>query len=228
MTLQVFANVQKLEPGADVYLFEFDLTAQGGINQRFHGYLQVGAILWQGNTYQPWPIEVTGIERTGAQQPTPVFSVGNVDGSISLLCAEYADCLDGVVRVHHTFGQYLDGQPGANPAEEFPVDIWYVNRKSQEDKNIVTFELAGALDVDGAVFPGREVVANLCIYLSRGGYRGPYCGYTGGPVADLNDVATTSSAVDNCSGTLVGCKFRYGADPLGLMFGGVPGAGLVR
>jgi lambda family phage minor tail protein L len=228
MTLQVFADVQKLEPGDDVYLFELDLTVQSGINQRFHGYTQVGAILWQGNTYQPWPVQIAGIERTGAQQPTPTFSVGNVDGSISLLCSEYADCLDGIIRVHHTFGKYLDGQPGANPAEEFPVDIWYVNRKSQEDKNIVVFELAGAIDVDGAVFPGRQIVANCCTYIARGGYRGKYCGYTGPAVADLNDVSTTNPAIDDCSGTVAGCKFRYGNDPLGLMYGGIPGAGLVR
>lgn len=227
MTLSIFADVQKLEPGDEVYLFTLDLSAQGGIAQHFHGYLQVGAIVWQGVSFLPWPIAVAGILRTGAQQPTPTLSVANVDGSISLLCAEYQDCLDGVLSIHHTFAKYLDGQPGADPAEEFPVDTWYVNRKSSEDMNTVVFELAGAMDVDGAVFPGRDVTVNGCTAITRGGYRGPYCGYTGGPVADLNDVATSSPALDNCSGTLKGCKFRFGNDPLGLPYGGVPGAGLI-
>ncbi len=226
MTLGVFADVQKLEPGNEVYLFDLDLTKQGGIVMYFHGYLQVGPILWQTRTYQPWPIAVAGIERTGAQQPTPTFSVANVDGSISLLCAEYQDCLDAQLSIHHTFAKYLDGQPGADPAEEFPVDTWFVNRKSSEDKNAVVFELAGALDVDGAVFPGRDVIANNCTWIARGGYRGPYCGYTGGPVADLNDAPTSDPAVDNCSGTLAGCKLRFGSDPRGLPYGGVPAAGL--
>jgi lambda family phage minor tail protein L len=80
-------DIQRLEPGEVVELFEIDATAIGGDLQRFHGYMASGIVTWQGNQYSPWPIEALGSERTGdAQQPTPTVTVGNVGGTILALC----------------------------------------------------------------------------------------------------------------------------------------------
>ncbi|MDB0543362.1 phage minor tail protein L, partial [Ralstonia solanacearum] len=42
--MKITADIQRLEPGALVELFELDATAVGGDMRRFHGYAQVGSI----------------------------------------------------------------------------------------------------------------------------------------------------------------------------------------
>ena len=51
----ITADIQGLEPGEKVELFELDATGIGGDYFRFHGY-QTGEIWWQGKEYSAWPI----------------------------------------------------------------------------------------------------------------------------------------------------------------------------
>lgn len=231
MTGKLFADIQTLEPGEDVYLFELDarpITGGGaGDILRFHGYTQLGAIVFQGISYTAWPCETEGFERTGDQQPVPKFSVGNVDGTIGAMCLAYEDMVGAKLTIHHTLGKYLDGKPDADPTQEHPPEVWYVERKATETPEAVVFELSNAINFAGAKLPGREILAGLCGWIPISGYRGPECGYTGGPVADINDNPTDDPAQDDCSGRLVACKLRFGATKP-LPHGGFPAAGLVR
>lgn len=106
----ITADIQGLEPGARVELFELDATAiAGGGLLRFHGYQQAGTIWWQGVEYTAWPIKAEGFAKTSeGQQPTPKLSVGNVDGSISSLCILLDDLVGAKLTRHVTLGQYLD------------------------------------------------------------------------------------------------------------------------
>ena len=229
----IYADVQALEPGALVDLYVLDGTNIGGSILNFHGYTQVGTITWQGVQYEPWPLQAEGFEKTGDQQPVPKLSVGNIDGSISSLCINFQDMVGAKLTVHRTLGKYLDavnfpgGNPTADPTQEIPPEIWYIERKASEDNEVVQFEFSSPLNFQGAQLPGRQIIANVCPWVAIGGYRGQFCGYTGGPVADLNDVATSDPSKDNCSGTITGCKFRFGGAP-SLPFGGFPAAGLTR
>jgi lambda family phage minor tail protein L len=223
----ITVDVQKLEPGNEIRLYELDLSAFGGSVLRFHEYLQSGPIVWQGLTYNPWPISAQDFSTTSDQQPTPKINVGNVDGSISLLCKQYADCAGAVVRIHQTFLKYLDGQPGADPTQEFGVDVWFIDRKASEDSETIQFELTNGINFLNRQLPGRDILGDTCAWITIGGYRGAECGYTGGAVADLNDNPTSNIALDNCSGTVAGCQFRFGVNGP-LSFGSFAAAGLTR
>ncbi|MEN5285745.1 phage minor tail protein L [Stenotrophomonas lactitubi] len=117
--------------------------------------------------------------------------------------------------------------PTADPNEHFLDEIWFIERKVAEDKQTVEFELTTAIDLNGEQLPGRQVIAGVCGWLIRGGYRGPYCGYNGPAVADANDVPTTDPSRDQCGGRVGSCKMRFGADKP-LPYGGFPAAGLLR
>lgn len=226
------AEVQKLEASAEVVLFELDITPIGGSVLRFHGYTQVGVITWQGNEFSPWPIDATGFARTSSGSlPTPKLTVGNVDGSISALCTYFDDIVGAKLTKFTTFGKYLDavnfpgGNPTADPTQEFPPDVWYIEQKTSETNETVEFQLASALDCMGTLLPRRQIVANVCAWLSTGGYRGPYCGYTGAAKFDKDGNAVTDSSQDRCGGKISDCKLRFGTgNPIN--FGGFPGAGL--
>src|SRR5574337_726831 len=166
--MTIYADVQKLEPGAEVHLFTLDasaITGSGADTIHFHGYQQVGPILWQGVGYDPWPIEAEGFELSPQKPPQPMLSVGNVDGSITALCLNYQDLVGAVLTRRRTLAQYLDGQPGADPTQEFPPEQWRLEQKTSETNETVQWALSSALDFGGQQLPARVIGANMCTWL---------------------------------------------------------------
>lgn len=231
--MSALEDIQRLEAGGLLELWELDARSIGGDIARFHGYSQSGPIWWQGNEYTPWSIAADGFVRTGGQQPRPQLMVGNVEGSISALCQHFEDLVGARITRRQTFAKYLDaenfdaGNPAADPTQELPPEIWRIDRKASEDRDLVLFELVSPLEFDDAQLPARQILAGRCGWITRGGYRGPYCGYAGPPVADSNDEPTSEPAQDQCSGTVRGCRLRFG-DNAPLPYGGFPAAGLMR
>ena len=225
-------TVQLLEPGNLIELFDLDITVIDPLSvvERFHGYPQEAGIVWKGNTYDAWPISAEGFLRTGEKPPNPTVTVANVNGAITSLCMQYDDLVGAKMTRHRTFAQYLDAvnfpggiNPTADPTQEMPSEIWYVERKASEDSRSVKFELSSAMDFNGVMLPRRQIIANHCPW----GYRSAECGYVGGAVADINDIPTGVLANDACGKRISSCKLRFGATGV-LNHGGFPAAGLMR
>jgi lambda family phage minor tail protein L len=227
------SDVQKLNPGALVDLFELDPTAIGGTVVRWHaGVNGLGNdIVWQGHAYSRFPVEASGFLRTGkGTMPRPTIKVANVSGLIGALVRDLEDLLGSKVTRRRTFVKYLDAVnfPGgvnasADPNVGFPDEVWFVDRKATENGVFIEFELAAAFDVAGVMLPRRQAIQNVCTWR----YRSAECGYAGGAVADQNDVATSDLSSDQCGKRLGSCKMRFGAFaelPAGLF----PGVGLIR
>lgn len=194
---------------------------------RFHAGTNenLGSVIWQGNTYTPWPIQAVEFGTPGNGSPArPKLQVGNFGGAISALCRQYEDLLGVKLKRQRTLVKYLDavnfaaGNPTANPNEHYPVETWIITRKVNEVPTTVEFELGSPLDLQGVKLPRRQVVAGTCLWA----YRSGECGYAGGPVADYADNPTSDPAKDQCSRTLRGCKKRFGENGE-LSFGGFPG-----
>lgn len=233
--VKIAQEVQKLAPSAIVELFELDTRNHvNGSILRFHaGTNELQEyVIWQGNEYAPFPIEVSGFEWKGSGTlPRPTIRVANVTGLIGAVVREMDDLIGSKLTRIRTFARYLDaanfssGNPLADPTAEFARDIFFINRKVSESKYLIEFELAAMLDVQGVKLPRRVCVANVCPWK----YRGTECGYSGGPVADSNDIATTDPAKDQCGKRIDSCKLRFpNARLTGLPFGGFPGVALVR
>lgn len=231
--MTIAAELQKLTPSALIELFELDATPMGGGVSRFHagtnGLSQ--PVVWQGETYTPYPIEATGFEKTGKGPfPRPNLRVANIGGAIGAMCAATDDLIAAKVTRKRTFQRFLDAvnfaggvNAEADPNAHLTDEIFQVNRKVSENPVFIEFELASALDVQGKKLPGRVVIQNVCAW----GYRSSECGYAGGAVADKNDVATADINLDRCGKRLASCKLRFGAFAE-LPYGNFPGAGLHR
>jgi len=128
-----------------------------------------------------------------------------------------------IVRRIRTLKKFLDGEPGADPDARFPTEVWYVDRKSNENRDVVEFELASKLDLAGQMIPRRQVIANVCQWK----YRGAECGYTGSNYWNINDQPVGTLAEDICGKRVESCKLRFGATAE-LPFGSFPGAGLTQ
>jgi lambda family phage minor tail protein L len=219
--LSINADIQALEPGGLVELYEIDSTAMGGDLLRFHPHLTAGSIVFQGVEYSPWPVIGQGFGSSGgATQSTPTLTVSNVDGTISALCILLGDLVGAKVKRKRTLAQYLDGQPTADPTAEMPVELWVIEQKAGEDNLSVEFSLSSVLDFSGRQLPNRQVLASLCNWQ----YRGIECGYSGMVYFDKNNVQQADPTQDSCGKRLSSCKCRFGAsNPL--PFGGFPSAG---
>ena len=74
-------------------------------------------IVWQGNVYDPFPVQITGFEQSGTTQiPRPHMSVANITtsasgtgwGFISNLTRDFDDLVGVKVTRKRTYGRYLD------------------------------------------------------------------------------------------------------------------------
>ena len=236
MTVPV-SELQSASPSAIIELFELQLVAAihgSSTLYRYHAGTNAlatnGNIVWAGNTYQAYPIEAEGFEWSGTGQlPRPKIRVSNILGTMTAILLTLSDGLEGakVTRIR-TMARYLDAvnfTGGVNPygtpssTSEWPREIYYIDRKLVETRDVVEFELAAAFDLAGVRVPRRQCISNICQWT----YRSSECGYTGTSYFNENDTSTTL-ANDVCGKRVSSCKARFGATAT-LPFGSFPGVG---
>ncbi|NAG29300.1 phage minor tail protein L [Escherichia coli] len=98
---------------------------------------------------------------------------------------------------------FVNGNSDADPEQEV-ISRWRIEQCSELSAVSASFVLSTPTETDGAVFPGRIMLANTCTWT----YRGDECGYNGPAVADEYDQPTSDITKDKCSKCLSGCKFR--------------------
>ena len=178
------SELQKINPSSVIELFTLtlDSTLHGSTAvQRFHAGsndLNNGDVIWQGNTYQKFPCQAEGFEFDGAGGaiPRPTFTISNVLGTITALFATVNavtanNDLNGAkfVRIR-TLARFLDAANftgGTNPfgtpdtTQELPQEIYFIDRKVLENREIVQFELASELDLVNLKLPKRVATRDL-------------------------------------------------------------------
>ena len=152
---------------------------------RFHSGTNLDAItdiVWAGKRYERFPIEATGFAYQQGQIPRPKVTVSNATGVMSLILGEVNKITEGndlagakFTRIR-TMARFLDavnfpdrdnsnnpvnplGTP--DPTAEFKRQIYTVDRKSSENRDVVEFELAGAIDMAGVRAPKRQCTRAL-------------------------------------------------------------------
>lgn len=231
--LSITSEIQKLAPSSIIELFQLDATSFGGDIYYFHagtnGITQ--NITWQGQQYVAFPVQITGFEfNSTGQLPRPKMTVSNISGIITILVMAYDDLLGAKVIRKRTMAKYLDAvnfEGGVNPDEddtaEFPDDIYYIEYKVNENRDIVEFELASSFDVQGIQLPRRQIIQNVCPWK----YKSSECGYTGTNYFDIKDIPVGSSLLDVCGKRVSSCQARFGSSAE-LPFGGFPASGLIK
>lgn len=154
---------------------------------RFHNNIKLttSSIFWNKKEYIAAPIVAEGFEIKGSgPQPTPKLSLTVSDQDITLLSIlksrilQLGDIVGAKVTRIRTFAKFLDTEnffdsisPQGfvpDPNAELPRDIYFIDRKSNENKNLIQFELSSILDMEGIKLPGRLVIANTCPFTYRG------------------------------------------------------------
>ncbi len=203
-------------PFAVIELFELELFEKiHGSSEEYYFYNGVnkkdtpGSIVFDGKSYTGIAIEADGFEFKGdGTLPRPTVRVSNVLGSMSALLLgvnvfNFGNDLNGAkfTRVR-TLSRFLDGanwQDGVNPYgtpnanETMPKEVFYVDRKVNENRDFVEFELVSSFDLTNVKAPRRQVLSNLCQWE----YKGKECGYTGPNEFTAGGESITSVAATN-------------------------------
>ena len=223
MTVPV-SDLQQIAPSSIIELFVLELNvAMHGVNEtyRFHAGTNAtganGDVVWAGNSYMAFPIEAEGFEYSGnGQLPRPKIRVSNILGTITALLLSLPNGLGGakVTRIR-TLARYLDAVnfPGGvnpygtpDPTAELPREVYFIDRKSAETRDVVEFEMCAAFDLIGVRGPKRQCIANICQWK----YRSTECGYTATAYYDANDYPVASAGADVCGKLLSSCEIRFG------------------
>ena len=231
-----YEELAKINPSAIIELFELRLeSALHGSNDvyRFHAGSNAdvtGNIVFNSQTYSRVPIKADGFEYTNTGTlPRPTLAISNLSSTISALlllvnATTAGNDLGGAeVRRIRTLKKYLDGESAADPNAQFPQEVWFIDRKASETRDVVTFELASKFDLAGQKIPRRQIIANVCQWK----YRSSECSYTGSNFFDANGNPVSTLAQDVCGKRVASCKLRFGENGE-LPFGSFPGAGLTK
>ena len=175
-TAPIISDLQKANPSAIIEMFALttDATLHGSTaTYRFHNgtnALSNGDIIWAGNTYVKMPITAEGFAYQRGQIPRPTLTVSNALGTITAILLNVNSVTTGndltgatVTRIR-TLARFIDsinfigntnpfGTP--DPTAEFPQEIYKIDRKSTESRDIVQFELAAPFDLAGVRSPKR-------------------------------------------------------------------------
>ncbi len=109
--------------------------------------------------------------------------------------AGYARFLDAV--------NFVAGNPEADPEQEL-TDRWVVEQMSELTAMTASFVLATPTETDGALFPGRIMLANTCMW----DYREMNAGITVLRWRMSSTNPTTDIRKDRCSKCMRGCEMR--------------------
>ena len=195
MTLE--ADVQKGWHSAIVEMFDIDLTAiTGDAADIFYFTNQLKPdetkIQWKGHIYEALPLLSSGYEtNTTGQIAQPVLTVANIFGTFTDVIKNLEDLVGGKVTRRRTFAKYLDGEPEADTLQEFPIDIYYIERKTEETALSITWQLNSVMDLEGLQLPRRVITQNHCLWR----YRSSECGYAGPPVFNSNDEVISANGL---------------------------------
>jgi len=182
MTIPV-SELQKINPSSLIELFTvtLDSSLHGATTvYRFHDGSNMnssGELIWDGNSYQRFPVKAEGFEFTGKGQiPRPKFTVSNALGTITALMALVNQTTPGndltgakFTRIR-TLARYIDAANftgGTNPfgtpdtSSKLPDEIYFIDRKLSENRDFVEFELVSELDLLNLRLPRRQVTKDI-------------------------------------------------------------------
>ena len=175
--------LQEINPGAIIELFTLELIANlhgSATVYRFHNGSNMnanGELVWNSNSYLRFPIQCEGFEFTGTGTlPRPTISVSNIFGTLTAIMQNVNQTTVGndlngakLTRIR-TLARYLDavnftgntnpyGTP--DPSAEFPQEIYFLDRKISENKDVVQWEAISALDLVNVKLPKRIATRDI-------------------------------------------------------------------
>ena len=174
-------DLQANNPSAIIELFQMQL------DQTLHGATTIyywhdgtsaqsnGKLRFQNQDYDALPVKADGFKYQGqtGTLPRPKLTVSNLFGLITSILSTVnettpdIDLIGAKVTRIRTLAKYIDpenfsgGISYEDHNQEFPREIYYVDRKAVENREVCEFELASVFDLSSVQIPKRVVLPSL-------------------------------------------------------------------
>ena len=180
MTDSFISELQSSNPSSVIHLFELELVeglhyATGNPDNVTTTYCWhsgmtaagAGSIQFGTKTYTPMPIEAEGFDYKSGQNdqtPRPVLRISNLLSTVSTILIEVNkitngnDLLNAKVTRIETLAMFLNGESTANTNATSRNQVYIVDRKSTENREMVEFELSAIIDQPNFKIPKRQVL----------------------------------------------------------------------
>lgn len=180
MTDSYISELQKPDPSAIIELFELELVeglhyATGNPDNvtttyRWHSGMTAagaGSIVYNSQTYTPMPIEAEGFDYKSGKNDSlarPVLRISNLLSTVSSILIEVNkitngnDLLNAKITRIRTLAMFLDGETAANVNATSRDEVYIIDRKSTENRELVEFELSQIWDLPNFKIPKRQVL----------------------------------------------------------------------
>jgi lambda family phage minor tail protein L len=223
-------NIQLLDPGALITMYELDTTPIGGDDVYYftNGTDSNEVISFNSIVYAPIPLEVDGFEWKGKDTlPRPTITVSNILLTFLGEVILFDDLVGAKLTRRRTFSKYLDGGDNEDGSAQFPPDVFYIERKMLQDKYVIKWELCSVIDLGKKEFPNRRVLQSCSHKYRRyldGDFVAGTCPYNGDSYFDRSG-SICDEDEDICGKKLFDCRLRYPETTDILPFLGFPGVG---
>lgn len=173
-------SLQKLQPNKTlIHLYELEYSKgnfvyfHSGVNSelnnvQFRDYDNPSTI----RTYIALPIKSDGFEsKNDGAMPRPNVMLANINTTFSNAVGtlNYNDFLGLKFIRRTTFAENLHiNNSSPNPAQEFPRQVWIMDRVKTRSKNHVQLELVSPFDLETVIIPARKVYADRCSFKYQG------------------------------------------------------------
>jgi lambda family phage minor tail protein L len=155
----------KLNPDAYIELYTFDASLIGGATYYFSNTPGLNApVIWRGNSYYPFPFEVTGYETKsdGTAPNKPTLSISNVNQFFMQSILTLGNLTGMKVTRYRTFYKFTDTGTEPNINAHYPVEEYIITKKlPSSPKTIIQFEMSNVLDRQGLKLPRRQILRDL-------------------------------------------------------------------
>ena len=185
-----------LTPTALINLFELDLSPIGTATQFYFvdgTNTNYQPIVFGGQTYVPFPVQITDFGYDGQGSIVrPKLAVSNIQGFVSNLLLQNQDLVGANLIWTKVFARFIDAVNFPNgvspytpdPTAAYAPETYFVNRKTKENPATVEWELGTSFELDSRKIPNRVCLAGFCQWRYR---EAGTCGYSGPPIADVNN-----------------------------------------
>ena len=132
-------------------------------------------IVWQANTYSRMPVKAEGFKYSGkGKLPRPTLTLSNLLGTITSILqltnqiTALSDLAEAKVTRRRALSKDLDEvnfpsnvnpykSGSVDPSAELQREVYFIERKTLENRNIVQFELISSFDLFGVSAPKKLV-----------------------------------------------------------------------
>lgn len=250
------SEIQKYNPSERIELFKLDYRSlyvapltdpTEGISHYTTGGT---AVFFGGTAYVPTSMQADGFDRSSkGTLPTPTLTIVDVAGTLGALLDNASevlknkDLLGTIVTRVVTFRRFLDPESGGTePNTSLPAEVYKIERKSKQSRDLLEFSLVSVLDMEGRLVPKRLILKDVCTFVYRtydpsiitvppypfrSEGRDNDCPYTGTTHYFDPDGIETTIENDVCGHTFSDCLLRF-PQPSQIPFRGFIGVSRVR